>query len=146
MFQDIWEKVTDCKNTTQPAYLCGYRRKTVIEQYFPAIIKSESNAGKTHKNQVIKGVTYLGVDSIAMQKLDEYEGELYTREVVQVLFSHPNDNAKCVSPSESRINAYTYVLKEDFRQQLSDQDWSPEYFKKNWFNQYMQNFDNDWRQ
>ena len=82
MYQSIWEKVTGRKNNEgKKAFLSGYTRKTIIHECFPAITKAAESTGK---NETITGIVYLDVDPNTLAKLDAYEGNLYSRELVNV--------------------------------------------------------------
>ncbi len=86
------------------AQLEGFKCRKVTGEMFPAIVPAESER--------VTGLLYSEISRADLVNLDIYEGDLYER--CQVMVSC-DDGAK--------ITAETYILKAEYRHQLSDQKW-----------------------
>lgn len=95
--------------TCLQAHLKGFSRRGVKGESYPAVF---SDAKGT-----VEGVLYLDVPHSAWERLDEYEGEMYSREVVVVTLEDGR-----------RLTAQTYVVKPSFLKYLDTDDWDFDYF------------------
>jgi len=68
----------------------------------------------------VEGVVYLNVPNSEWDRLDQFEGEMYARQIVQVEL---NDGAS--------LRAETYVVKPNFLDHLSLSDWDFSDFLRN---------------
>ncbi|HXH71763.1 MAG TPA: gamma-glutamylcyclotransferase [Mariprofundaceae bacterium] len=110
MFDDVWQKLAVGQYATLPASLSGYARKCVNDDSYPVVFKSDVK-------MTVDGLLYLNVTPQDFAVLDEFEGEYYTREVVEVRLSEGTP-----------LLAATYVLKDAYRHIASDQDWDVDCF------------------
>ncbi|MDH4204713.1 MAG: gamma-glutamylcyclotransferase [Desulfobacteraceae bacterium] len=86
------------------AILKGYARFTVKGESYPGIIPVA--------DAVTKGIVYFDVDKLSLERLDDFEGNLYQRKPVRV------------ETEEREIrDAKTYVIKPEYRGCLSWERW-----------------------
>jgi gamma-glutamylcyclotransferase (GGCT)/AIG2-like uncharacterized protein YtfP len=110
MDADIMTEVSGDHYRSQEATLAGYVRKTVRGEVYPAIA---SQAGSS-----VDGVIYFDVSAQAFERLDIFEGELYSRN--QVVVAYDNDKA---------VTVFAYVIAASEAHRLSTTDWSFEEFQ-----------------
>jgi gamma-glutamylcyclotransferase (GGCT)/AIG2-like uncharacterized protein YtfP len=100
-----------------PARLEGYARFRVRGRVYPAIV--EAAGGEVH------GVLYPGLLAAELDQLDFYEGELYERREVAVW------------EGSLEHRAATYVLRPEFRHELSDEAWELAAFVRDHLDEYI---------
>jgi gamma-glutamylcyclotransferase (GGCT)/AIG2-like uncharacterized protein YtfP len=95
-------------------------RKANVKNYVRFKVKGESYPGLTPlKGAVTEGILYIGVDVLSVRRLDDFEGELYER----------SELSADALDGESLI-AHAYVIKAQYRDRLSSDQWDPEHFEK----------------
>lgn len=109
MCSDIMIRVAGCQADFSPACLNNYFRSAIRDREYPGITP--------RRGTMVTGVLYLNLSSEPIQRLDVFEGELYRREVVEVVTEH-----------DGVIEAMTYVIKPQYRDLLTDEEWSFNYF------------------
>lgn len=87
-----------------PATLPGYRRLRVRGEHYPAVVPDADTQ--------VEGVVYLNVPEAAWARLDQFEGEMYSREIVQIRLA-----------DSTTIPAETYVFQASFTDCLDDTAW-----------------------
>jgi len=92
-----------------PAMLKDYRRLCVRGEHYPGLIPM---AGC-----VVDGVIYRDISRPAWQRLDRFEGRMYTREDEPVEMAQGEIITACV-----------YVLHADYRHCLDDREWDFDLF------------------
>jgi len=102
---EVLQAVTGRRFPSARAVLPGYARFLLREQVYPAVV--ERTGAETD------GCVWLGVDAVALARLDAFEGEgqLYERRALRV------------RAESGAIVAWTYVLHPRERGRLSDQPW-----------------------
>ena len=95
MCDEIMAEVSGVCPRPVPATLWGYRRLRVKAEPYPAVVP---NIGCC-----VDGIAYQHVPPSAWGRLDRFEGEMYSREIVQVRLS-----------SGSAVRAATDVLRPQF--------------------------------
>ena len=105
----VLQVVTGQSYTQNPAKLPGYARYLIKGQVFPGIIAAD--------NSSVEGVVYHDIDATALQRLDDFESNVYIREEVLVTLENKH------SPP-----AYAYVMSSEHEDLLSDQPWDIEVF------------------
>lgn len=105
MCDDIMLEVSGCGASCVNGILKGYCRRSVKGEYYPAIVPDVDGN--------VDGVVYLNVPDSAWERLDSFEGEMYSRELVRIAVNN-----------EEIINAATYVLKPKFKDRLDQSEWS----------------------
>lgn len=109
MCEDIFTAVTGLTLSPLPAQLAGYTRHPVIGTDYPGIRPAEGES--------VSGMLYLDVPHDGLARLDQFEGDEYLRECVQVRLS------------DGRIeSAWVYVFHPDQRERLAAGDWDFERF------------------
>jgi gamma-glutamylcyclotransferase (GGCT)/AIG2-like uncharacterized protein YtfP len=103
MCEDIMHRVAACRLTATPASLSGYRRSRLHGLEYPAIFPAQGGE--------VSGILYLGLNPEALQRLDIFEGELYSREEL------------VVTAGGKPLPAMAYVLKRPYHHLLSGQEW-----------------------
>lgn len=109
MCSDIMFKVAGCQSDFSSACLNNYFRSNIRDKEYPGIT--------ARSGTMVTGVLYLNLSSEAIQRLDVFEGELYQRHFVEVVTEH-----------QGAIEAMTYVIKPQYRDLLTDEEWSFDYF------------------
>lgn len=105
MIPDVMYAVTARKFRFKNTMLKGYARFTVKGDSYPGIIPST--------NSITEGIIYFNVDELSLERLDEFEGDLYQRIPIQV---ETKDNEV--------LNAETYIIKPRYRRCLSSKEWN----------------------
>ena len=111
MCPDIMENVTGYLPAGVPATLPGYGRYRIVGEEYPGMVPSPG--GET------PGVVYLDVSKEGLARLDQFEGDLYQREKVEILLQDGR-----------RIEADTYVVKPEHHACLKSEAWDFEAFLK----------------
>jgi gamma-glutamylcyclotransferase (GGCT)/AIG2-like uncharacterized protein YtfP len=104
MCDDIMREVSGCRLSPVAATLKGYRRRSVKGEPYPALVPDEEGC--------VEGVVYRSVPEAAWDRLDQFEGEMYTRQFVQLEL---NDGAT--------LPAAAYVVRPQFLDRLDPSDW-----------------------
>ncbi len=121
MTASIMRGVTGHSFQSVAATLHGFARYSVREENYPGIIE-ETGAS-------VAGILYTGVDAISLERLDRFEGDMYRRIAVEVLDSRG-----------SRLTAFTYLVREAYRQMLTKRPWDPEAFRKSGMNDFLKGY------
>jgi gamma-glutamylcyclotransferase (GGCT)/AIG2-like uncharacterized protein YtfP len=108
MAADVMRCVSGYAQPGEPAVLHDFRRRRVLGEAYPAIVR--------RPGEVVDGLLYRAVDSGQLAWLDGFEGEMYRRDVVEVV---------CGS---CRVTAEAYVMVPRFADLLSADAWSLERF------------------
>ena len=111
MCENILFAVTGSCFASIKGVLHGYHRKTIKGEIYPGIVACSGG--------VIEGLVYKDLTETEWNRLDLFEGDQYRREIVSVKFE-----------KGSREPAETYLLKSEFADRLSSQDWDFEEFLK----------------
>ncbi len=112
MCQDIMSAVTGRQLCHSPALLLQYRRFLVKNEQYPGVVPSDGG--------LVNGIVYHGISPKVWSRLDRFEGEMYSRCPVTVLYENGAEAQVCC-----------YVFKPEFRQQLTDEEWEFETFLHN---------------
>lgn len=105
MCEDILQEVSGHRLTHEPAVLKGYCRRGFRRKPYPGLVPDESG--------YVEGVFYRSVPPEAWDRLDGFEGEMYSSEGVSIEL---NDGS--IWP------ASTYVVRPAFRHHLEVGDWN----------------------
>jgi gamma-glutamylcyclotransferase (GGCT)/AIG2-like uncharacterized protein YtfP len=95
---------------SEPATLKGFQRFKFKEKTFPGIIKNQTC--------VIEGMLYKNIDEQALMLLDQFEDVAYERRLVDIQVKDKTESA------------FVYVTRDEYREWLSDEEWSLEEFIK----------------
>lgn len=109
MCSDIIYHVAGCRADSVPAILKNYKRSKIHGEEYPGIV--------AHPGAEVAGVLYLDLPPKAIERLDLFEGNQYSRQEVQLVTA-------CFTASQ----AMAYVIKPENRNLLTGEDWSYEYF------------------
>jgi gamma-glutamylcyclotransferase (GGCT)/AIG2-like uncharacterized protein YtfP len=104
MCDDIMAEVSGAQLSPIPATLRGYRRLRVKGEHYPGLIPDAEGQ--------VEGVVYRSVPQSAWIRLDRFEGEMYSREIVQVALA-----------DQTVAEAETYVVRADFMDRLDEAEW-----------------------
>ena len=88
----------------QSATLLGYRRRRIVDEVYPAIVRCDGDR--------VEGIFYRGLNAAQGRLLDTFEGDMYRRCAVSVRTA-AGDQA-----------ADTYVLIPELKARLSHEPWS----------------------
>lgn len=106
MFSPVWQQVVDGDYRHQSATLSGFKRTRVQSEEYPVIFAN------THEH--VTGQLYAGVSDYDLSKLDEFEGEFYVRQALEVLAA-TGENVTC----------FVYVLSPIHLSIIDDKPWDP---------------------
>jgi len=122
MFDAVWSRLVSQPYENSPAALSGYARKCVSGDSYPVVFKGDEYYS-------IAGMLYFNITPQDLAVLDEFEGEYYLREAVQVRL-----------PDGSFQPAETYVLKDEFRHLASDRDWDADRFATDGIHHFIEKY------
>jgi gamma-glutamylcyclotransferase (GGCT)/AIG2-like uncharacterized protein YtfP len=111
MFPSVMKAVTGREFSSEKARLRNHARFKVKGESYPGLTPLEG--------AVTEGVLYRDVDALSVRRLDDFEGELYERTEI------PADTLEGES-----LTAQTYVIKAQYRDRLSSEEWDPKHFEK----------------
>lgn len=103
---------------TVPAMLEGYARYSVKRAPYPGIVPQSGGQ--------VRGVVYTGVDSAALTRIDEFEGDLYRRESVTV-----------ATDGGRQLEVYAYIVRRRYRSRLTGTPWDEDAFARRWLDAYV---------
>lgn len=109
MCSDIMFKVAHCRVDVTQATLSNFFRSKIRDKEYPGIVPQPG--------AMVPGVLYFDLSTEAIRRLDVFEGELYRREDVEV-----------ITGNHGSATAMTYVIKPQYRDLLTDKEWSFTYF------------------
>ena len=92
--------------------LKGYSRRRVKGEHYPALVPDEEGR--------VEGVVYQNVSNAAWDRLDRFEGEMYTRKSVEIELA-----------DGTTLPAATYLVRPEFLDLLDQCDWDFEDFLRN---------------
>ena len=100
------------------ATLPDYARFRVRDQVYPGIVAS--------RGESVDGLLYLSIDEQDMQRLDEFEAEIYERRTVRV-----------VTRDRGLVDACAYVMAPHYLHLLSNYPWDLQKFKRQHLQGYL---------
>lgn len=109
MCSDIMFKVAGCQLDFREAILNNFFRSKVQDQEYPGILPRQ--------NASVPGILYFDLSLEAINHLDVFEGELYQQQEVEV-----------ITENQGPTTAMTYVIKPQYRQILTGEEWNFNYF------------------
>lgn len=108
---DVLEAIAAIRPPSLEAVLCDHVRRRVRGRSFPGLAP--------HLGSRVAGRAYLGIAARCWELLDRFEGPLYERRVVTVATSRGD-----------HVDAQCYVVREEHRGELADEDWDLERFAR----------------
>jgi len=121
-FPAIMAAVAGACFTGTAATLAGFSRYAVADAPFPGITPDPRSR--------VDGLVYAGLDATALERVDDFEGEPYRRETVEV----------CIDSDGGTIAADTYVIRPHWRSILLDRGWDADAFARQWHDRYLRAF------
>lgn len=109
-FPEVLSAVTGCHLEGDRAVLDDYACYLVNGRVYPGIIPE--------RGESVAGLVYTGIGEAHLRKLDRFEGECYER--VRVCVTDPEGNP---------LQAWTYVIRDSMRGQLTRTPWNREDFE-----------------
>jgi gamma-glutamylcyclotransferase (GGCT)/AIG2-like uncharacterized protein YtfP len=109
MCSDIMFKVAGFRVDFSQANLNNFFRSKIRDEEYPGIVPQ--------MGYQVPGVLYFDLSHETMKRLDIFEGELYRRQEVDVIIEN-----------HGSATAMTYVVKPQFRDLLTAEEWSFSYF------------------
>ncbi len=118
MFEQVWNEVVQGDYQSYPGTVSGFVRRSIQHEHYPAMLPGPVN-------ETVEGVLYLDIDSEDLTRLDQFEGSIYDRQDVQVM-------------TENNIYAaQAYVIKDSYRNLVSDREWDPDKFEDEGIHQFL---------
>ena len=110
--------------TMHKAVVHGYRRYGLTDFVFPAVVEEASAS--------VDGLLLTGLSEEEMVILDEYEGDEYRKEEVEVkVFLDTDRSAEAMETSLEK--ALLYVWMDEYKHLLSGKEWNKEAFETKHF-------------
>lgn len=109
MSEDIMGRVSGSRNASQSAILRNFRRVAVQKEDYPAVFPSRGGE--------VNGRVYFDLSSSALLRLDNFEGEYYSREEVTV-----------ITEDGVQTPAMVYIFRPQYYHLLTQEEWSYEDF------------------
>jgi gamma-glutamylcyclotransferase (GGCT)/AIG2-like uncharacterized protein YtfP len=103
MDEDIMHRVSGFRLKGETATIRGYRRYGIVDAAYPGIIVAEG--------QSVTGVVYHQVPKAAWKRLDDFEGDMYSR-------------LPCELREFPGIAVDVYVLRSAYHHLLAQHEWS----------------------
>ena len=122
MLPSVMRKVVGKDFASRRAVLKGYARFQVKGVTYPGIIPREA--------ATTDGVLYLDVDDSSVGTLDEFEGDLYERVVVEV-----------ETEDGDALPACTYVVRPERADCLSARSWDLAEFRQNGLDEFLSTYE-----
>lgn len=110
MDRDIMSHASGSNPIGENAVLSDFGRYQVINAHYPGI--------RHEQGKRVNGLLYLNVGPEAIQRLDIFEGDMYSRKEVKVQLQEKDEVRK----------AMTYVVKDEYAHTLSSLEWNFEEF------------------
>jgi gamma-glutamylcyclotransferase (GGCT)/AIG2-like uncharacterized protein YtfP len=104
MCEDIMADVAGVRLHRTPADLHGYRRFLVRGEQYPGIVAA--------KDGLVSGIVYHGISPASWQRLDRFEGEMYSRAPVTVRYADGR---------EALVDCY--LFRPEFTHRLTATEW-----------------------
>jgi len=121
MIPEVMVAVTARKFRFEKAILRGYARFTVEGECYPGIMPVAS--------AMTEGIVYLDVDERSLERLDQFEGDLYQRSPVSV------------ETDERKIrDAETYAIKPEYKGCLSSKKWNVTEFSQKHLKAFLETY------
>jgi gamma-glutamylcyclotransferase (GGCT)/AIG2-like uncharacterized protein YtfP len=108
MYDRVWSRVVTGQYARQNGVVKGFQRLQIKNESYPGLIKGKGR---------VTGVVYLAVSAEDVTRLDRFEGELYRREMVEVICSDGR-----------HVPAAFYLIKDQFKNLLAG-EWSQSQFE-----------------
>lgn len=115
MCQEIMNQVCGASFDSVNAKVFGFSRHCVQGEHYPGMVACSEVSAVS----LVEGMLYLNVSPMALKRLDDFEGDMYHRQTVEVLID-----------DGSKVFAQTYVIRPEFIHVLDDKAWSFEHFLK----------------
>jgi gamma-glutamylcyclotransferase (GGCT)/AIG2-like uncharacterized protein YtfP len=109
MCEDIMFAVAGEQLRHARALLPRYRRLSVENEQYPGVVPGDGAS--------VDGIVYYDISPEAWSRLDHFEGEMYSRRLVTVLFENGDEGM-----------AHCYVFRPEFQQRLTAEEWDFDMF------------------
>jgi len=118
MFPEVWLRVAGAAFPSQAATLGDHAAWKVKGQTYPGLARAPGH--------VVDGVVYFDVAAAAAARLDTFEGDFYFRKPVSVRLADGRS-----------IEVDVYLVRDEFRDSLSDELWDADEFRANHLNSFI---------
>ena len=108
MCDDIMHSVAGPCERLGEARLPNHRRLVVRDQHYPGMIEAPGHG--------VEGVVYGAISETGWRRLDDFEGDMYTRCQLEV------------TCRGRPMRVYSYLVKPEFHHRLDHRDWRLEDF------------------
>jgi gamma-glutamylcyclotransferase (GGCT)/AIG2-like uncharacterized protein YtfP len=106
--EDLMREITGKRFRRKKAVLYHFSRRRIGGTPYPAIVYD--------KGSMVEGIIYFDIDARSLALTDDYEDDYYMRTKVTV------------TADDGRVyEACTYVIRDEFRGLLSEQEWEVEF-------------------
>lgn len=113
----VMQSVTGCNLKSVAATLAGYQRFKFKDKTYPGIIEN--------KACFVEGMLYQDLDEQTLSLLDHFESVLYERCLLEVQLGNQIEKV------------FVYVVKDEYRSLLSEEEWDLGEFKRKYLKLYL---------
>lgn len=121
MSPEVWSSVVVGNYQSRQSVLHGYARYALKGRLYPAMIRQ--------KGRMVKGLVFQDISPDDILLLDDFEGEAYYREHVEVMTNE-----------RKIIKCQTYIATSVLDEILLSDPWDHEVFRKNHLADFMSNY------
>ncbi len=121
MLSDIIQGVLGRSLDPHVASVKGYQRYCVQNRVYPAMVKGSGD-------DFVRGIAYLDIDSHQLRLLDQFEGEMYQRVLLEAILT------------EQSIMAYAYICKPTYQHLLTSEIWTLDCFREDAQQEFLNSF------
>jgi len=120
MAPDIMRRACGHEGPSLPATLRNYFRGTILDETYPGIVSATGDN--------VAGLFYPDLTQAAIDRLDEFEGEMYQRVTVGV------------ETAGGRVSAQTYVIRSGFRHMVTPVPWTFDDFMRSGYRRFVADY------
>ena len=106
---EVWALVAGRLHEAEPAVLHGFRRRQIHGASYPGIIPAQG--------EHTEGILWSGVNARELERLDDFEGDMYERRAV------------AVQVDSGTVQAEVYVVLDEHAHLLSPNAWDEALFR-----------------
>lgn len=122
MIEELFNRIVKGKYASVKGYVDGYHRFRVIGEVYPALVSATSG-------EQVHGLAYLDITEEDMNRLDEFEGDMYRRKTVDMQ-----------TELGDVLIVDTYLCISDYHHMVGKSHWEPGDFNAAAKDQFLTNF------
>lgn len=121
MYVPVWSRIVAGDYASFEGCISGYQRFAVAGEDYPGVIRAPADSQ-------VNGRLYLDVQPDDVRRLDEFEGEYYSREVCMM------------ATPQGAVEAQLYVIKPEYSGVLSAENWNQKAFEQAGLQRFLERY------